>query len=416
MAKPGEVADIYTASMVQGLALVTLPAASTVLTSPQHYGLSSTEYATMFAPQAAMAVGASLLGARLIRHFGIKRIYLIGLTANLVSMALLFLSQFAISNAPVAYGMLILATTNLGIGFGLTVPALNTFAAAFFPRKINSAVLILNALLGLGTVLAPVLVAVFIGLSIWSGLPLLVAVLLLGLLLFSLPLPLQTGTSEQEQGHKRPAALPSRFWIFAAFVLLYGICETMNGNWASLYTQKLGATATVASLALTVFWGAVTAGRIIFAAIERWFPAYRTYKVLPFVVVLAFVALAFIPKGEIPLGVIAFGLAGLGCSALLPLTISFGQKELTAIAPSVPGGMIAFYQVGYGIAAFSVGPLQQQAKLSLETLFGATAIVALAMSALSFVIAKHEEMSASGFGVRTSGNMIDRQTRRRKIS
>src|SRR5262249_26012843 len=155
------------------------PAASTILTSSQHYGLSSTEDATMFVPPAAMAGGASLLGAPVIPHFGIQRIYLIGLTANLVSMALLFFSQFAISNAPVAYGMLILATTNLGIGFGLTVPALNTFAAAFFPRKINSAVLILNALLGLGTVLAPVLVAVFIGLSIWSGLPLLVAVLLL---------------------------------------------------------------------------------------------------------------------------------------------------------------------------------------------------------------------------------------------
>src|SRR5262249_138126 len=151
-------------------------------------------------------------------HFGIKHIYQIGLTANLVSMSLLFLSQFVISHASVAYGMLMLATTNLGIGFGLTVPALNTFAAAFFPRKINSAVLILNALLGLGPVLAPVLVAVFIGLSIWSGLPLLVAVLLLVLLLFSLPLSLQARTSESEQGHKRPAALPSRFWIFAVFV------------------------------------------------------------------------------------------------------------------------------------------------------------------------------------------------------
>jgi hypothetical protein len=77
------------------------------------------------------------------------------------------------------------------------------------------------------------------------------------------------------------------------------------------------------------------------------------------------------------------------------LTISFGQKELTAIAQSVPGGLIAFYQVGYGIAAFSVGPLQQLAKLSLNTLFGATAIIALAMSVLSFVIARHEEMSAA---------------------
>ena len=69
--------------------------------------------------------------------------------------------------------MLLLATTSLGIGFGLTVPALNTFTAAFFPQKIDSAVLVLNALLGLGTVLAPVFVAVFIGLGIWWGLPVL---------------------------------------------------------------------------------------------------------------------------------------------------------------------------------------------------------------------------------------------------
>jgi len=53
---------------------------------------------------------------------------------------------------------------------------------------------------------------------------------------------------------------------------LYGICETMNGNWASLYMKKLGATTTLASVALMMFWGTVTAGRIFFAAIEKWFP------------------------------------------------------------------------------------------------------------------------------------------------
>ena len=57
------------------------------------------------------------------------------------------------------------------------------------------------------------------------------------------------------------------------------------------------------------------------------------------------------------LGVLAFGLAGLGCSALLPLTISFGQEELASVSAAVAGGVIAFYQLGYGIAAFGVGPL-----------------------------------------------------------
>jgi len=224
-------------------------------------------------PQAITAISASLLGAGLIRRLGIKRIYLLGLTADLVSMALLFSSQFVISNGRLAYGMLLLATTSLGIGFGLTVPALNTFTAAFFPQKIDSAVLVLNALLGLGTVLAPVFVAVFIGLGIWWGLPVLAVVLLLALLLFSLPLPLQAGTDKTAEGQKGKTALPARFWIFAAFALLYGICETLNGNWATLYmSQSLGTTPAAASFALMAFWGMVTIGRILFAALAKRFP------------------------------------------------------------------------------------------------------------------------------------------------
>ncbi len=415
MAQRSEIVAVYIAGVIQGLALVTFPAASTVFTSPHHYGLSSTEYGSMFVPQAITAIGASLLGAGLIRRSGIKRIYLLGLTANLLSMALLFLSQCVISSVQVAYGMLLLATTSLGVGFGLTVPTLNTFAAAFFPQQIDSAVLALNALLGLGTVLAPVFVAVFIGLGIWWGLPLLAVVLLLALLLFSVILPLQTGTDNTARGQKGATALPARFWLFAAFAWLYGICETVNGNWASLYMMRnLGASTTVASLALTIFWGTVTAGRILFAAIGRWFPEYRTYQALPFVVAVAFVAVAFIPKGNVFSGILAFGLAGLGCSALLPLTISFGQRELAAIAASVPGGLIAFYQIGYGIAAFGVGPFQEKAGLNLNTIFGSTAIVALVMSGLSFIVADNGIRTHLGLQPRPKSRTMQPPTAKEK--
>jgi len=118
---------------------------------------------------------------------------------------------------------------------------------------------------------------------------------------------------------------------------------------------------------------------------------------LPLVVAVAFVVVAFVPKSDPFLGILAFGLAGVGCSALLPLTISFGQKELTGVATSVAGSLIGFYQIGYGIAAFGVGPLQQKAGLSLNTIFGSTAIFALVMSALSFVVTRHRDMSASAF-------------------
>ena len=152
--------------------------------------------------------------------------------------------------------------------------------------------------------------------------------------------------------------------------------------------KELGASTTLASLALTTFWGTVTAGRILFALIEQRFPERRTCKVLPFVVASAFLFISFLPAGHPYPGVFAFALAGLGCSALLPLAMSFAEEELTTIAASVAGGLIAFYQIGYGIAAFGVGPLQTLAGLGLNAIYGWTAICALMMAGLSFVVVR----------------------------
>jgi MFS family permease len=396
MVQRREIITVYAAGLIQGVALVTFPAASAVFTSSSGYGLSSTEYGGMFIPQAIMAIVSSLLGAGLRKRLGTKRIYMLGLFANLLAMTLLVVSRFAMKEHSLAYAILLVATACMGIGFGFTVPALNTFAAAFFPKKVDRAVLALNALLGLGTALAPVFVALFVGLGIWWGLPVLVGTLILGLLLFSASQTLNEGvTSLIAHAHKGKTKFPARFWIFAAVALLYGVCETMNGNWAVPYmTKHFGASATIASLALAVFWSMVTAGRILFAAIEKWFPEKLVCRVLPFVVAAAFVATACVPKTDPILGVVAFALAGLGCSALLPLTISFGQKELTAIAASAAGGLIAFYQIGYGIAAFGVGPLQTGVGLDLNIIYGGTAIVALTLGAISFVVTRKSSAPA----------------------
>ena len=387
MAQHREIVTVYAAGVVQGIGLVTFPAASAVFTDPNAYALSSTEYGGLFLPQAILAIGASLAGAGLRSRLGTKRIFLLGLLANLLAMTLLVASRFAMAQHSAAYGILLAATSCMGIGFGLTVPALNTFAAAFFPAKVDKAVLALNALLGLGTALAPVFVAIFTGFGLWWGLPVLVGALILGLLLFSFSQPLNEGGAAAVQSQKNK--FPARFWIFAAFALLYGVCETMNGNWAALYmTKHFHASTSVAALALTIFWATVTGGRILFTVIEKWFPERLAGRVLPLVVAAAFVASAVTPKSRPLLGLFSFGLAGLGCSALLPLAISFGQKELTTIAASVAGGLIAFYQIGYGLAAFGVGPLQSWAGLDLPVIYGGAAVVAAAMAALAFVVTR----------------------------
>jgi fucose permease len=389
MAERQEIAAVYAAAVVQGIVLVAFPAVSAIFTSPAHYGLSATQYGGLFIPQAIAAIVSSLLGAGLTRHIGGKGVLLLGLAADLLSMALLFTSQFVAADHTLTYVVLLAATGCLGIGFGFTVPALNTFTAAFFPEKIDTAILTLNALLGLGTALAPIFAILFVGLGFWWGLPLLMSGLTLALLLFSLRLPLKEGATPAKamNAAKAPIKMPARFWVYAAFALVYGVCETLNGNWASIYMSNgLGASVSLASLALTIFWVTVTAGRVLFAVIEKGCPPSVTYRGLPVLLSVAFFAIAWTPRTHPVLALVFFGLAGLGCSALLPLVISFGQTELKSMAASVAGGLIGFYQMGYGLAAFGVGPLQEWAGLSLRSVYDGAIVCSLGLAVLAFLI------------------------------
>ena len=93
MAQRNEIVTVYAGGIIQRVALVTFPAASAIFSSPAYYRLSSTEYGGMFVPQALMAIALSLMGGGFTRHLGIKRIYLLGLVADLLAMTFLVLSQ-----------------------------------------------------------------------------------------------------------------------------------------------------------------------------------------------------------------------------------------------------------------------------------------------------------------------------------
>ncbi|MFY9773109.1 MAG: hypothetical protein WAK28_00880 [Trebonia sp.] len=170
------------------------------------------------------------------------------------------------------------------------MPSLNTLMAALHPGAEDRSVLVLNALLGLGTALAPAFVAVFNGIGFWIGLPILSAVLLAGLIAVSLRLPLSpAGAPGQTQRHERArTGLPAPFWVFGLFAFLYGICETMNGNWSQLDLASLGVKSATASLALTGFWAMVTVGRVLIAVLQRWLPSRAAYHGLPFLLAAAF--------------------------------------------------------------------------------------------------------------------------------
>jgi MFS family permease len=378
-----EIGLVYVAAVVQGLALVTFPAASSIFTSPDGFGFDSTRYGALFLPQVLLAILASAFAPRLARRWSLRRVLLAGLAGDIVSMTLLALSRLLLGMPDMAFGVLLLATGALGLGFGATVMALNTYAEAFFPKRADRAVLALNALLGLGTALAPVLVAIVVALGAWWLLPVVVASIAVLLCGVAYTQPLRSRAD-------RPTSLnwidlPRRFWLYAAAVFAYGIVETLNGNWAMLYlSSERGVSAQGASFALAAFWVMVTAGRVLIALISQLVPARWIYVALPALSLVVF-QLASQVQSEAG-GIIVFGLAGLACSGFLPLSISFAGGEFPRLSAVMAGGLIAFYQLGYGVAAFGIGPLQGLFGLSFSTVFAAGSVVAAPIIVIAWLI------------------------------
>jgi fucose permease len=381
------------AGLVQGLALVTFPAAGSIFTSREGYALSPTQYGAMFLPQVAFAILASATAPALARRWSLRSVFMCGLAGDLASMVLLALSRTAVSSPALAYVLLLVATGALGAGFGATVTALNTFAEEFFPHAADRAVLAMNVLLGTGTALAPLLVASFAAIGAWWLLPIIVACVLVVLLLLALRAPLSPGTPRNEADAATRGAepagplrgMPVRFWLYAAAALLYGMVETLNGNWSMLYlVHQRGIPSHWASLSLTAFWAMVTVGRLLASFSSGRIPARSIYLILPVLTLFAFLVASKVSTA--PGGIMAFGLAGLACSAFLPLTISFGGEEFSRLTAVVSGELIAFYQAGYGIAAFGVGPLQDATGILLSAVYAWASVVGAMMAVVAFVL------------------------------
>ena len=136
----------------------------------------------------------------------------------------------------------------------------------------------------------------------------------------------------------------------------------------------------------------VTLGRVALAASGRSLPAKWAYVALPFALAIVFQLVAH-ADGAMT-GMLAFGAAGLACSGILPLSISLGGTEFPTRSATISGELIAFYQIGYGIAAFGVGPLKELGGVDYSTAFSLGSLVSLALGGVALGIVRRSEPSA----------------------
>ncbi len=391
LARVPEIGVVYAGGLTQGLALVSFPAAATILTSADGYGLTSSQYGSIYLPLFVGSVLASLLAPALARRHGLKTVLVTGLAANGAAMAVFALSALMISVPGTAYAMLLAATGLLGIGFGATLTAINAFAAGFFPNRSETAVTALHTLLGTGTALAPLIVALLTKGGQWWLLPLAIAIAAVALIMLALTQTLRIPAEDDEAASLGAAAvaraLPVRTWVWIGFALLYGVCETLFGNWGTVYLhEQRSLPPATANLALAVFWAAVTVGRLLVAVASTKVPPSAILRVLPVLITLALVGVA-LASGP-TFGVLAFAFAGLACSACLPLSIGTASSENPRFVETISGWMVAAYMMGYGIGAFAVGPLRQIGDLPLSAVYSSATVIGVAMVVLALVLAR----------------------------
>ncbi len=358
---------------VEGFVLVTFPAASAIMTGSHDFGMTGALYGELVMPELVTAILASLTGFGLARRHASRLVYIVGLSLGLAAAGLLLASSQIEGDRALAYPLLLAASACIGAGFGLTVPILLAYTRYLHPCAEDVSVLALNATIAIGALAAPGVAALFVHMRHWLGLPALSAALLIALLLRSKCLPRHVGAPHRPR--RQAFTCTVRFLLYAVLAMAYAICAAVLVIWSELRvarppgvltpTQLTAAvqvsstgTALHTSIAFATFWGAtLAAGRVGFATVDRWQSAMARMAgyLVPIVLLAALMAVGVFTR-HLGLSTFAvFILAALGCSALLPLTLSFTQKDVTAISAALAGGVIA-YQIGYGLVAGGLRP------------------------------------------------------------
>ena len=293
-------------------------------------------------------VASSATSGRVLRHMNLGGV--LALSCLLTALALI---GYAISPD---WRLLVALATVLGVGGGGIDAALNTYAATRHgPRVLNW----LHACYGIGAALGPLIMTTVLtrGLPWQRGYAIVGAaqVILAGSFVLTRPLwPRTTGSNPDAPGpdaSRPPAriretlALPAAQLAAATFVVYAGV-EASLGAWTyTLLTVARGLPPSEAGAIVSVYWGGLTAGRVLAAAAGGDLAPGRLLN-LALVGVLAGTLVIWLGSGAIA-ALIGIALAGCACGPIFP--------TLVATTPARLGGAHTANAVGLQIAAAGLG-------------------------------------------------------------
>lgn len=299
---------------------------------------------------AALTVGfltSSFNSGRLVTYLGIGKLLF-------VSSILVTISLFGFVLAPV-WWMVVACMILLGMGGGAIDAGMNAYAAAHFsPRHVNW----LHAFYGLGATLGPLLMtAVLISGQSWRWGYALVGIALSGMAICFgwTRRRWENGTSattaSQPDAPRRTASARATLkrplvWLSMGLFLIYTGLEVAAGQWAySLFTEGRGVDPGIAGVWVSIYWGSLTLGRVVFGvAADRFAPG----AILRVSMVTILLGSLLLWLNITPLlSFLGLALMGFMLAPIFPLLI--------AQTPARLGAAYATHAIGFQVAAANIG-------------------------------------------------------------
>lgn len=279
-----------------------------------------------------------------------------------------------------------------GVGFGVTDSLCNAVVAAQVPGEGGVALNLLHTFFGVGALLGPLLVGLFLTTAAgWRAMFLMTGVLALSCVLCimaaRLPPPPhlvppggapgapQTG---QAASHlvERGTQVGRHLWLLIGLLFLFVGMEQVIGGWTTTYLNRaLGAHLDVAARSVALYWTAVTLGRLGASLLAVRLSNERLLGGSVIVALAALVALA--TAGAIGPALLALAVVGLGFAPIYPTIMAIAARAYPRRFATLAGLITAAGGLGGAIFPWLGGLVGQTRGLHATIWLGAGIALAL---------------------------------------
>jgi MFS family permease len=310
---------------------------------------------------------------------------------------------------------LIVAVLCTGIASGAIDSAINGFLANNYGATILNW---LQACFGLGATFGPLLMTIILqaGQSWRLGILLLACLQAMLAVAFVLsrrkwldqPLTALDGTAQPAAARvplQRTAAIPA-MWVMMALYLLFAGVESTPGQWSYiLFTQARAIPNAAAGIWVSVYWGSLTAGRMILGIAADRYGTIRISRICVIGILAGALVLWWDPipmSGWLGLAIIGFAEAPLYASILAYTPKLFGPRH----APNAIGLQMGTNGLAYAIVPALVGVLATRTTFEIIGpaifIFGAGMLALLPAIARPLLPSQLQDLTEAGLGSQNS--------------